>query len=681
MIRTTLQKNADIIVAAALIFTVIMMIVPLPTFMLDLFYSLNLAMSLVIILLTTYITQPLQLSVFPSLLLILTLSRISLNLLSTRLILLNGFAGEVVDRFGNFVVGGNAVVGFIIFLILVLVQFLVITRGAERVAEVAARFTLDAMPGKQMSIDADLNAGMITEGEARQRRRDVEREADFYGSMDGASKFVKGDAIAALIILAINLIGGFVIGMVQRGLDVTQALQQYALLTVGAGLITQIPALLISTATAIIVTRAASEGSLGTDFVGQLFNQPRALMIAAVTMAGLGIVPGLPKLPFFILAGMFGFFGYMLSKASPAPTESDTGKEESVENAKKSENVASLLQIEPLEIELGYRVVPLALKEQGGDLMERVLGIRRQCALELGIIVPPIRVRDNLQLEPNAYVVLLRGIAVARGEIHLDQYLAMNPGVAAEEIPGVPTTEPAFGLPALWIRADQKDRAEVAGYTVVDASSVVATHLTEVIRGHAADILTRQDVQSLLDSVKVSAPTVVEELLPGLMTVGEVQKVLQSLLREGISIRDLGSILEALADNARLTKDTEILTEYVRQAMARSICHQFGLDRGRARVLTLSADLEQRLADSVQRGDNGTYLALEPQTIQRIHGSLAEQTQRLAAYGDTPIVLCSPSVRLFFRRLVERVAPRLLVLSYGELTPSVEVESAGMVTC
>jgi flagellar biosynthesis protein FlhA len=362
-------------------------------------------------------------------------------------------------------------------------------------------------------------------------------------------------------------------------------------------------------------------------------------------------------------------------------TQSDAPIEESAENAQKSENVANLLQIEPLEIELGYRVVPLALKEQGGDLMDRVLGIRRQCAVELGIIVPPVRVRDNLQLDPNAYVILLRGIEVSRGEVHLDQYMAMNPGSVVEEIPGEPTTEPAFGLPALWINSDAKDRAEMAGYTVVDASSIVATHLTEVLRSHAAEILTRQDVQSLIDTVRASAPTVVEELLPNLMTVGEIQKVLQGLLREGISVRDLGSILEALADNARATKDTEILTEYVRQAMGRSICHQFGLDRGRVRVLTLSADLEQRLADSVQRGENGTYLALEPQTIQRIHNSLAEQTQQLAAFGDTPIVLCSPSVRLFFRRLVERVAPRLLVLSYGELTPSVEVEAAGMVTC
>jgi flagellar biosynthesis protein FlhA len=548
--QNSLQKNADVIIAAAIIFAIVMMVVPLPTFILDLFLSLNLILSLVILLLTTYTTQPLQLSVFPSLLLILTLFRVSLNLLSTRLILLNGFAGEVVDRFGNFVVGGNPVVGFIVFLILILIQFMVITRGAERVAEVAARFTLDAMPGKQMAIDADLNAGMITETEARQRRRDVEREADFYGSMDGASKFVKGDSIAALIILAINLIGGFVIGMLQRNLDATQALQQYALLTVGAGLVTQIPALLVSTATGIIVTRAASDGSLGSDFVGQIFNQPRALTIAAVAVAGLGLVPGLPKLPFFLLAGLFAFFGYTLTKAGPVSTQSDVPIEESAENAQKSENVANLLQIEPLEIELGYRVVPLALKEQGGDLMDRVLGIRRQCAVELGIIVPPVRVRDNLQLDPNAYVILLRGIEVSRGEVHLDQYMAMNPGSVAEEIPGEPTTEPAFGLPALWISSDAKDRAEMAGYTVVDASSIVATHLTEVIRGHAAEILTRQDVQSLIDTVRASAPTVVEELLPNLMTVGEIQKVLQGLLREVISVRT--TIASSRAQSARL---------------------------------------------------------------------------------------------------------------------------------
>lgn len=681
MARNPLMKNADILVAAAVIFTVVMMVVPLPTWLLDLFLSLNLVLALVIVLATMYTTDTLQLSVFPSLLLITTLFRLALNISSTRLILLNGYAGEVIERFGNFVVGGNPVVGFIVFLILVVIQFIVITRGAERVAEVAARFTLDAMPGKQMSIDADLNSGLITEAEARQRRRDVEREADFYGAMDGASKFVKGDAIAALVILAINLLGGFVIGMLQRGLDATQALQQYALLTVGDGLVTQIPALLISTATGIIVTRAASDANLGSDFVGQLFNQPRALLIAGTAIGLLGLVPGLPKLPFFALAGLFGFLGYSMGVSRQIETQIDSQREESGKNTKKSENVAGLLQVEPLEIELGYAVVPLAIQEQGGDLMERVLAIRRQCALDLGIIVPPIRVRDNLQLPPNSYIVLLRGIEVARGEVHLDQYLAMNPGTASEEIPGTPTTEPAFGLPALWIGADQKDRAELAGYTVVDAASVMATHVTEVIRAHAAEILTRQDVQALLDAVKTTAPTVVDELIPGLLTVGEVQKVLQALLREGVSIRDLTLILEALADHARATKDTEILTEYVRQAMARSLCHQFGLDRGRTKVLTLSADLEQRLADAVQRTESGTYLALDPQTIQRIHSSLAEQTQRLAALGETPIVLCSPSVRLFFRRLVERVAPRLIVMSYAELTPQVEVESAGMVTC
>jgi len=681
MARNPLLKNADILVAAAVIFTVVMMVVPLPTWLLDLFLSFNLVLALVIVLATMYTTDTLQLSVFPSLLLITTLFRLALNISTTRLILLNGYAGEVIERFGNFVVGGNPVVGFIVFLILVVVQFIVITRGAERVAEVAARFTLDAMPGKQMSIDADLNSGLITEAEARQRRRDVEREADFYGAMDGASKFVKGDAIAALVILAINLLGGFVIGMLQRGLDATQALQQYALLTVGDGLVTQIPALLISTATGIIVTRAASDANLGSDFVGQLFNQPRALLIAATAIGLMGLVPGLPKLPFFALAGLFGFLGYSMGKSRQIETQIDSQREESGKNAKKSENVAGLLQVEPLEIELGYAVVPLAIQEQGGDLMERVLAIRRQCALDLGIIVPPIRVRDNLQLPPNAYIILLRGIEVARGEVYLDQYLAMNPGTAGEEIPGTPTTEPAFGLPALWIGADQKERAELAGYTVVDAASVMATHVTEVIRAHAAEILTRQDVQALLDAVKTTAPTVVDELIPGLLTVGEVQKVLQALLREGVSIRDLTLILEALADHARATKDTELLTEYVRQAMARSLCHQFGLDRGRTKVLTLSADLEQRLADAVQRTESGTYLALDPQTIQRIHSSLAEQTQRLAALGETPIVLCSPSVRLFFRRLVERVAPRLIVMSYAELTPQVEVESAGMVTC
>lgn len=681
MASNPLMKNAEVIVPVGIILIIVMMIVPLPPMLLDLFLSLNLMLALVIVLTTMYTSDTLQLSVFPSLLLIMTLFRLALNISSTRLILQNGSGGQVIASFGDFVLGGNPVVGFIVFLIIVVVQFAVITRGAERVAEVAARFTLDAMPGKQMSIDADLNSGLINEAEARQRRRNVEREADFYGAMDGASKFVKGDAIAAILILVINMVGGFIIGMVQGGLDFNTALQRYALLTVGEGLVTQIPALLISAATGIIVTRSASDSNLGADFMGQLFNQGRVLLLAAGAIALMGLVPGLPKVPFFALAGVFGFLGYTINKTQRVETQIDSQKEESVENAKKSENVANLLQVEPLEIELGYAVVPLAIQEQGGDLMDRVLAIRRQCALDMGIIVPPIRVRDNLQLSPNAYIILLRGIEVARGEVYLDQYLAMNPGTVSDEIPGTPTTEPAFGLPALWIGAEAKERAEMLGYTVVDASSVMATHVTEVIRSHAAEILTRQDVQSLFDAVRATAPTVVDELVPGLMSVGEVQKVLQALLREGISIRDLSIILETLADNARLTKDSEVLTEYVRQAMARSICHQFGLDRGTAKVLTLSADLEQRLADAVQRTDSGTYLALDPQTIQRIHNSLAEQTQRIAALGETPIVLCSPSVRLFFRRLVERVAPRLIVMSYSELTPQVQVESAGMVTC
>jgi len=674
-------KYSDVFVAVAVIAMIVMMVVPLPTALLDLLLSFNLTFSLVIVLVTMYTSEPLQFSIFPSLLLVTTLFRLSLNVTSARLVLLNGYAGEVIRTFGQFVVGGNPVVGFIVFLILVVIQFIVITRGAERVAEVAARFTLDAMPGKQMSIDADLNAGIITDKEARARRLAIEREADFYGAMDGASKFVRGDAIAGILIIVIDIIGGFIIGIVQRGLSVTEALNTYTLLTVGEGLITQIPALLISTATGMVVTRAASEGAMGQDLVGQLLAQPRVLQIAGGVLGLLGLVPGLPKIPFFALAVLTFALGSYMQRAirADAAEAEEKAKAEAVESEKRPENVLNLLQIDPLEIELGYGLIPLADRAQNGDLAERVAAIRRQMALELGLVVPPIRIMDNMQLRPNNYVIKLRGVQISQGELILGRYLAMNPGTAEEEIPGIPTREPAFGLPALWITEEQRERAEVLGYTVVDPGSVLATHLTEIIRSHAPDLLGRQEVQTLIEAVKQHHPAVIEELIPNLMTAGEVQKVLQNLLREGVSIRDLVSIAEALADHARQTKDPDILTEYARQALFRTITRQYGLDKGRIAVITLDPELEQLILKSIQRSEHGAYLALDPEVGQRVHASVREQVEKLTALGRQAIVLCSPIVRLYFRRLIERALPRLVVLSYNELDSGVEVESVGTV--
>lgn len=673
-------KYSDILVAVAIITIVVMMIIPLPAFLLDILLTLNITFALVIIMVSIYNVEPLQFSVFPSLLLVTTLFRLALNVSSTRLILLDGYAGEVIQSFGNFVVGGNAVVGFIVFVILIIIQFIVITRGAERVAEVAARFTLDAMPGKQMAIDADLNSGMITDNEARQRRRDIQREADFYGAMDGASKFVKGDAIAAIIIIIINIVGGFVIGMVQRNMDVTQALQNYTLLTVGEGLVNQIPALMISTATGIVVTRTASEGNLGQDIVGQLLTNPRIFFIAAAVLALLGITPGLPGVPFFLLSLAALGIGYTLHKAARSVVQSELmqQEEQEKEEVRKPENIVSLLQVDPMELEIGYSLIPIVDVGQGGDLLDRVVMIRRQCALEMGLIVPTIRIRDNIQLKPNVYVIKLKGIEIARGELLLDHYLAMNPGTAAEDIGGIETVEPAFGLPALWIQEANREQAELAGYTVVDPVSVLTTHLTEVIKAHAAEILGRQETQTLVEAVKQSNPAVVEELTPNVLSLGDIQKVLANLLRERISIRDMVTILETLADYAQVTKDTEILTEYVRHAMARQISKQYA-PNDLLTCLTVDPQLEEAINAAVQRTEHGSYVALDPAKMQALVNSLKKALPKLTGLGYSPIVLTGPSVRLYFRKLTERVAPNLTVLSYAELDSKVEVKSLGMV--
>lgn len=675
-----LAKYSDIFVAIGIITIVIMMIIPLPSLLLDLLLSLNITIALIIVMVAIYNTEPLQFSVFPSLLLITTLFRLALNVSSTRLILLEGYAGEVIQAFGNFVVGGNAVVGFIVFVILIIIQFIVITRGAERVAEVAARFTLDAMPGKQMSIDADLNSGAISDAEARQRRKNIQREADFYGAMDGASKFVKGDAIAAIIIIIINIVGGFVIGMAQRNLGVVQALQSYTLLTVGEGLVNQIPALLISTATGIVVTRAASDANLGQDIIGQLFNNPRIFFIAGGVLALLAAVPGLPGLPFFCLSALALGIGYALRRSAQMAvmTEIDQQEEKEKEEVRKPENIVSLLQVDPMELEIGYSLIPLVDVSQGGDLLDRVVMIRRQCALEMGLIVPTIRIRDNIQLKPNVYVIKLKGIEIAKGELLLDHYLAMNPGNAFEEVMGIETIEPAFGLPALWIQEANREQAELAGYTVVDPVSVLATHLTEVIKAHADEILGRQEVQNLLDAVKQHNPTVVEELTPALLSTGDIQKVLCYLLHERISIRDMVTILETLADYAQMTKDVEILTEYVRHALARQISRQYA-QNDVITCLTVDPQLENMIAGAVQRTENGSFAALEPQVMQNVLNSLANELPKLTNLGYQPIILTSPTVRLYFYKLVERSIPNLVVLSYAELESKIEVQTLGMV--
>lgn len=673
-------KYSDILIALAIITIVVMMIIPLPPLLLDLFLSLNITLGLVIVMVAVYTVNPLDFSVFPSLLLITTLFRLALNVSSTRLILLDGYAGDVILAFGNFVVGGNAVIGFIIFVVLIIIQFIVITKGAERVAEVAARFTLDAMPGKQMSIDADLNAGLITDAEARQRRKNIQQEADFYGAMDGASKFVKGDAIAAIIIIIINIVGGFVIGMWQRNMDVLQALQNYTLLTVGEGLVNQIPALLISTATGIVVTRAASESNLGHDLTSQLFANSRVFFIVSGVLTLLGVVPGLPGIPFLVLAAILFSIGYVLHRnvKTKAEAEVNNQEEKEKEEVRKPENIVSLLQVDPMELEIGYSLIPMVDIGQGGDLLDRVVMIRRQCALELGLVVPTIRIRDNIQLKPNVYIIKLRGIEIAKGELLLDHYLAMNPGTVFEEMSGIQTVEPAFGLPALWIQETEREKAELAGYTVVDPVSVLATHLTEVIKNFSFEILGRQEVQTLIDGVKQNNAALVEELVPNLLSIGEIQKVLANLLRERISIRDMVTILATLCDYAGLSKDTEVLSEYVRHSLVRQISRQHAPNNTLA-CLTIDPQLESKISSSVQRTERGSFVALDPREMQSLVKNLNTELMKLSNMGYPPMVLVSPAVRLYFRKLTERVAPTLTVLSYAELEPKVEIQALGMV--
>ena len=675
-----LNKFSDVMLALGVVMIVMMMIIPLPPFLLDLLLALNITLSLTIVMISIYNVEPLQFSVFPSLLLVTTLFRLALNVSATRLILLQGYAGEVILAFGSFVVGGNAVVGFIVFIILILIQFIVITKGAERVAEVAARFTLDAMPGKQMAIDADLNAGLINDNEARTRRRNIQREADFYGAMDGASKFVKGDAIAAIVIIVVNILGGFIIGMVQRDMSILQALQTYTLLTVGEGLVNQIPALLVSTATGLVVTRAASENNLGHDIAAQLLAYPRVFFLVAAVLAVLSAVPGLPGIPFLSIAILIAGLGYILQKTAKTAQETAVTQQEEkeLEEVRKPENIVSLLQVDPIELEIGYSLIPLVDVAQGGNLLDRVVMIRRQCALEMGIVVPTIRIRDNIQLKPNAYVIKIKGIEVAKGELLLDHFLAMNPGMVTEEIPGEETMEPAFGLPALWIHEAYRERAELSGYTVVDPISVLATHLTEVVKGHCDELLGRQDVQTLIDSVKQDHPAVVSELVPAMLSVGDIQKVLVCLLKERVSVRDLVSIMETLADTATFTKDPEVLAEYVRRTLSRNISRQY-IQNNTLTCITLDPQTENQIVSGVQHSDRGSFVNLDPGSMQQFINSLSNEIQKLTATGFHPVLLTSPASRLYVRKLTERIAPNLVILSFAELENQIEVQSVGMV--
>ena len=668
---------SDLYVIVAVVLVVVMMVLPLPPAILDLLLALNISLSLLLILLTMNVVEPLEISAFPSIILIMTLFRVALNISSTRLILLTGNPGKIITAFGQFVVGGNYIVGFVIFLILVIVQFMVITRGSERVAEVAARFTLDAMPGKQMSIDADLNSGLITESEARARRRAVEREADFYGSMDGASKFVKGDAIASIIITLINLIGGFAVGVGQKGLDLSQALTRYTLLSVGDGLVSQIPALLISTATGIIITRAASENNLGHELAHQMLSSKKVLFTASGIIGVFGLVPGLPTVPFLAIAGLCATLAYYTGPAPVSTEEQELAEEQAVaEEARSPEKLVSLLQVDPIELEIGYGLIPLVDSAQGGDMLDRISMIRRQCALELGLIVPVIRIRDNLQLAPGAYVVKIKGIQVAKGELMTNHYLAMDAGGVTEEVEGIPTTEPAFGLDALWVSAAVREHAEYAGYTVVDAPTVLATHLTEIIRSHAPDLLGRQETKTLVDSLRENYSAVIDELIPNLMSLGEVQKVLQNLLREGVPIRNLVTILETLADTAPLTKDPDYLTEYVREALGRQITMLY-LEQDVLHVLTLSPEWEDAISSAVEYTEHGATISLDPRLLQSLYVRLGQALEEHPL--PHPVVLVAPQIRAALKHLTQRAIPKLVVLSYNEVAPDVEVQAHGVV--
>lgn len=675
-------KKTDIGVAAYLLAAIIFFIVPIPSILLDVMLALNISIALIVLMNVLFVREVLDMSFFPTLLLFTTIFRISLNVSSTRLILSTGSPGNVVETFGQFVGGGDLVIGAIIFIVLIIVQFMVINKGSERVAEVSARFTLDAMPGKQMAIDADLNTGAITEKEARERRQKLQDESSFFGSMDGATKYVKGDATAGLLITFINLIGGTLMGVMRSGMDFTSAIQQYGLLTIGDGLCSQIPSLLISLATGILVTKGSKEADFSGVLIKQLFGIPKVLYIVGASMIFLGLVTPLNPVLFGAFGAAFLISGYSISKSigEESIDEEVAAEESEAEEIRRPENVVSLLQVDPIELEFGYGIIPLADVNQGGDLLDRVVMIRRQIALELGTVVPIIRLRDNIQLNPNQYIIKIKGIQVSEGEILFDHYMAMNPGFVEEEINGIPTFEPSFHLPAIWITDSQRERAESLGYTVVDPPSIIATHLTEVIRSHIAELLSRQDVQNLVNNLKESNPALVDELTPKLLGLGEIQKVLQNLLKEGISIRDLLSIFEVLADHAATTRDTDVLTEYVRQGLKRAISSRYFVPNEVTSCITLDPKVEQDIMASIKQTEQGAYLTLDPERIRAIMDSLQAEIAKFEETGKTPIVVTSPIVRMYFKKMTEDYVKDLIVVSYNEIDSDVELQSVGMVT-
>lgn len=675
-------KVGDIGVTLYLLAAFIMLIVPISSGLLDVLLACNIAIAFTVMFGCMFANEVLQMSFYPTMLLFTTIFRIALNVSSTRLILSQGDAGNVVQTFGQYVGGGNLVIGVLVFIILIIVQFMIINKGSERVAEVTARFTLDAMPGKQMAIDADLNTGAITDEEAKRRREKIQEESSFFGSMDGAVKYVKGDATAGLIITAINIVGGIAFGVLQQGLEMSEALSKYTILTIGDGLVSQIPSLLISLATGILVTKGSKEADFGTVLISQLFGTPKVLYLVGAVLAFLGIVTPLNPVVFVGLGLIFVVVGRVMAgtiETSVIEHEADV-EEAAAEEIRQPENVTSLLQVDPIELEFGYGIIPLADVNQGGDLLDRVVMIRRQIALELGTVVPIIRLRDNIQLNPNQYIIKIKGVQVSEGEILFDHYMAMNPGYVEEEITGIPTFEPSFHLPAIWITEGQRERAESMGYTVVDPPSIIATHLTEIIRQYISELLTRQDVQSLVDNLKESNPSLVEELVPKLLGLGEIQKVLQNLLKEGISIRDLLTIFETLADYATTTRDTDILTEYVRQSLKRAISNKFFPANETTSVVTLDPKLEQEIMASVKQTEQGAYLTLDPAKTKSIMESLGVEVKKLEDLGKIPIVITSPIVRVYFKKLTEDYYKDLVVVSYNEVESSVELQSVGMVT-
>jgi flagellar biosynthesis protein FlhA len=682
-----IAKYSDIALTVAIVGIVLAMIIPIPPILLDFMLSFNITFALIILLISLYILRPLDFSSFPSVLLVSTLSRMALNVSSTRLVLLHGHegesaAGEVIKSFGKFVVGGNYIVGFIVFLILVVIQFVVITKGAGRIAEVAARFTLDAMPGKQMSIDADMNAGLITEDEARERRKVVSREADFYGAMDGASKFVRGDAIVGIIIMFINIIGGLIIGVAQHGMSIAQAGGRYAILTVGDGLVSQLPALIISTASGFIVSRAASDSNFGKEVSFQFLSHPKVFAITSGVLFVMGVIPGLPKVPFLALAGITGGIAYMnrkgimlTSKAGKDTAEKGT---ESDEETETEEGILErVMEIDPMELEISHTLIPMVDPNENGSLLDRIKIMRRQCAIDLGFIVPPIRIRDNIQLKQGEYSILIRGSSIATGKVMIGHYLAMNSGIATEPIEGIEAQEPVFGLAAQWINESQKDKAELAGYTIVDPETILITHITEIIKTYAHELLGRQELRSLLDNVKEAHPNLIEELIPNVLPMGVLHKVCSNLLREQVSIRDMVRILEALSDHASATKDADLLTEYVRNALARNICKTLLGRDGVLRIFTLDPSIEETITDAIN--PDQSHLNLDVNTTQGIINTIAMAINN-AVIDTQPIVLCSSFIRRHFKRMTERFLPNLIVIAYNEIPSNVEVQQIQSIT-